>query len=264
MELSIIIVNWNAGDLLNRCIKSIEEETEDLDYEILIFDNNSSDGSCAEIDKKYNNVILIKSQENLGFSKGNNECAKQAAGDYLLFLNPDTIILEGAVQKTFKYINSQKEDTLIGCKLLNDDKTIQTSSAAYLNILNSITTSHTRSIKMHNMNHETDWVIGAFMMIKADFFKSLGGFDEDYFMYAEDMDLCYKVKKAGGKVIYYSEAQIIHFFNQSGVKKWKNKRQLKILQSEYLFMNKRYSKPKAMAIKVIKEIRYFIKYLIKK
>lgn len=264
MDLSIIIVNWNTADLINDCINSIKKETCNLDYEIIVLDNASQDHSFELITKNHPEVLFIKSEENLGFSKGNNAAISHAKGKYLLLLNPDTLILDKAIEKCFRYIKELSRKCLVGCKLLNRDKTVQISSAQFPTILNLILGNHPRSLKMHMENHETDWVMGAFMMIETNFYKEVGGLDEDYFMYSEDLDLCFKVKKNGGKVYYFADAEIVHLYNQSGFKKWNNSREKRVKDSNNLFFEKNISINKSIIYKFINNSRFMLKSIIKR
>lgn len=265
MDISIIIVNWNTGDLLYNCVKSIVEETLETKYEIIIVDNDSKDNSCNNIEEDFNNVKIIYSNENLGFSKGNNLGIKEAKGDYILLLNPDTLILNNAIDKAFKKIkeyNSKK--LLMGIRLLNGDRTLQLSSCKFFNMTNSIFSSYVFSKDEHYKTHESDWVMGAFMLINKDFYNEVGGLNEEYFMYSEDMELCYKVKKNGGKVIFYSEAEIVHLYNQSGKNKFNKKRDKVVTESTIKFIRDNYKGTQKYVIIFILKFRCLLKNIIRR
>jgi GT2 family glycosyltransferase len=241
MDLSIIIVNWNSGKLVYECIKSINDNTKSINYEIIVVDNNSADKSYLDLVGKEENVRLIYSSENLGFSRGNNLGAKNAKGEYILCLNPDTIILKDAITKSLTYIKQQKGDNLIGIRLLNKGRTLQISSCKFFNCISYFFGTFTMSNKMHYKNHETDWVMGAFMLLPRSLYFKISGFNESYFMYSEDLELCYRVKQIGGKVLFFNEAQIIHLYNQSGKKKWNNKRNRIVTESLEKFVYENYT-----------------------
>ncbi|MGJ0843076.1 glycosyltransferase family 2 protein [Clostridium tertium] len=259
IDLSIIIVNWNTGDLLENCIKSIIKNTTSLRYEIIICDNDSKDNSANRGLEKYDEVKVIYSKENLGFSKGNNLAFSSSNGRYILLLNPDTIIKNNAIDKAYKYLIKQNEEVLVGAKLLNSDYSIQLSSCHFPNLYNMIFKKYVMSIDMHNKIHETDWVMGAFMMMSRDLYLKVGMLDEKYFMYSEDLDLCYQVKKMNGKVIHFAESEVVHFYNQSGAKKWNSRREKVITESLLKFINKNYSGINKLLCRVAVRSRYLIK-----
>lgn len=269
MELSIIIVNWNTGQLLKNCVESIIKETTEAEYEIVIVDNDSKDNSCALIEEnfpkgKFPQVNLIYAKDNLGFSRGNNLGIRNSKGKYLLMLNPDTIILNHAIDKAFKYIQTLGEKALLGAKLLNRDLSIQLTSCKFPTPVNIFRGSYPMSIEMHHKTHETSWVMGAFMMISREFYWQIGGLDESIFMYSEDLDLCYQVIKNGGKVIHYSEAEVIHLYNQSGKAKWNSNREKVVDDSTVKFLKKNYrGLNKYLTIASVR-LKYYIKKLVKR
>lgn len=265
MDISIIIVNWNTGSLLYNCVKSIVEETKGLKYEIIIVDNNSKDNSCDNIEKDFNNVNIIYSKDNLGFSKGNNLGIEHAKGKFLLLLNPDTIILDNAIYKSYMKIKEYNDEkVLMGVRLLNGDKSLQLSSCKFFTVSNSIFSSYVFSNEDHYSTHDTDWVMGAYMLIDRDFYERIGKLNEDYFMYSEDMELCYKVKGSGGRVVFYSDAEIIHLYNQSGKNKFNKKREKVVKQSSVKFIRDNYRGIQKYGVITILELRYLLKKLIKR
>ncbi|MBN1060033.1 glycosyltransferase family 2 protein [Clostridium botulinum] len=261
MDISIIIVNWNTSELLINCVESIKKETLNIKYEIIIYDNNSKDNSIELVEKKYDNIKIIKGKENLGFSKANNKAVNICNGKYVLLLNPDTIILDNAIEKTFEFIQQyNKKNVLVGCKLLNKDLSTQLSAARFPSIYN-YTVGRTSNIEINNSTHKCDWVMGAFMMLSKNTYNMIGGFDESYFMYCEDMDICYKIYKNFGEVYFFNEAQIIHLYNQSGEKKWKGNREEALRKSSFIFINK--NKKNFISRNLLKLI-YNLKYFLKK
>lgn len=223
--LSVIIVNYNNFDLLYQCLSSLVEYTEGLEYDIIVFDNNSTDGDVETITSRFKNIILIKNSTNEGFAKANNIAVKRARGKYLLLLNNDTLFLENSIKKVFDFIRSRDKPCLVGCKLLNEDKSIQNSVYSFPSATNIFASNMflyklfpdaKKLNKSYNMNNTisqplvVDVVIGAFMLISRDIFIKMGGFDERFEFYHEDTELCYRFKKNYGDVIYFPKTEVVH------------------------------------------------------
>ncbi|MBW1929143.1 MAG: glycosyltransferase family 2 protein [Deltaproteobacteria bacterium] len=225
LELSIIIVNWNSADYVLKCIQTIKEQTLDTDYEIIVVDNASFDGCRDRLSDLHPDVIFIQSQYNLGFARGNNLGAKYASGSVLLFLNPDTEVRNNAIDRLFRCIQSLPDSGALGGKLLNSDGSIQTSCVQpFPTILNQLLDAEifrhwfphsklwgNRAI-FENVNGpvEVEVISGACLMIKHEVFDIINAFSTDYFMYSEDLDLCFKTQKVGLRNYYCGEAVIIH------------------------------------------------------
>jgi hypothetical protein len=225
MDLSIIIVNWNSVGYLQNCLERIRENTQGLQYEIIIVDNASYDGSKEMISEKYPNVKFIQSNVNLGFAGGNNLGYQYSTGRNLLFLNPDTEVMGPALLTMLSHLESSTGAGAVGGRLLNSDKSLQTSCIqAFPTILNQALNAEFLRLKYPKLSFwgikplsfnegppaEVDAVSGAALMIKRSVFVRIGMFSSDYFMYSEDVDLCFKVNKAGWKTYYVSAAVIIH------------------------------------------------------
>lgn len=242
LDVSIIIVNYGSITLLKNCIHSIKEYTSEISYEIIVIDNGSPKDLVSELLKGWDNVTLIRNDLNKGFGAANNQGAEIANGKYLLFLNNDTILFENTIKKVFDYADSNKNNTIIGCKLLNEDKTIQKSVYDFPSLLNIFTSNFffyqlfpksKHFNKYHLINKgintitEVEVVTGAFLFINRNTFKTLNEFDERFFFYMEETDLCFRHKKNDGKVIYYPETAIVHLKGKSaGGESWfKNKNQ---------------------------------------
>ncbi|MPM88228.1 hypothetical protein SDC9_135329 [bioreactor metagenome] len=147
---------------------------------------------------------------------------------------------------------------------MNGDRTLQLSSCKFLNITNSIFSNYVFSENEHYKTHESDWVMGAFMMINTNFYNDVGGLNESYFMYSEDTELCYKVKKSGGKVIFYSEAEIVHLYNQSGKNKFNKKRDKVVTESTIKFVRENYRGIEKYGVILIQKSRCLLKQIIKR
>jgi len=231
MDLSIIIVNWNSAGFTIPCVSSIYSQTHRLDLEVLGVDNASADDSCRAIEDRCPSVKLIRSPQNLGFAGANNLGFQHASGRILLFLNPDTELRGPAINLMYECLESSAEIGVLGCRLLNSDLSVQTSCIQpFPTILNQIADAEqlrrlTPRLKLWGMRPlfesdpgrpvEVEAVSGACLMIKKDVFQQVGLFSTDYFMYNEDLDLCYQVKKAAKKVCYLGAATIVHHGGQS-------------------------------------------------
>lgn len=235
MDLSIIIVNWNSADYAVQCVASIYSQTRDLEYEVIIVDNASPDDSCRVLQERVPRAKLIRSPENLGFARANNLGFEHSSGRVLLFLNPDTELRGPAINLMHSSLESSPTIGILGCKLLNTDLSVQTSCIqSYPTIFNQIADIErlrrlsprlrlwgTRPLFESNNGRpvEVDMVSGACLMVKREVFEKLGRFDRDYFIYTEDLDLCYRVRKAGWKVCYLGSATVVHHGGQSSKKK---------------------------------------------
>ncbi len=225
-EVSIIIVNYNNFNLLKNCIKSIQDKSEEVEYEIIIVDNGSAEIDLDEIGVHFPGVILIKNQLNLGFAKANNIGAGYAKGKYLLFLNNDTLFIENTLKIILRFLRAQNDELIIGCKMLNEDRTLQISTASFPTLFNTLTENYllykifprSKLFNKYYLNYsgsdnitEVDVVKGAFLFCSEVAFKKLNGFDERFYFYSEETDFCYRFKNGIGKVLYYPLTSIIHF-----------------------------------------------------
>jgi len=254
IDVSIIIVNYNSTELLKNCLDSVEKYTTGINFEIVVVDNNSITGDIDEISDNQNKITLIKNDVNKGFGAANNQGVKVAKGKYVLLLNNDTILFENSIKKVFDFAESLEGNEIIGCKLLNEDKSVQKSVYDLPNLLNVFTSNFFLYLlfpkskyfnKYHLMNKgidnitEVDVVTGAFLFMSRKTFEALGGFDERFFFYMDETDLCYRHKKNNGRVIYFPETSIIHLKGKSaGGESWfKNKHQsistIKFFQKHY-------------------------------
>ncbi len=219
MILSICILNYNTKDLTIQCLSSLFEQYEKQIYrkelEIIVVDNNSNDGSSAFIKNKFPKVIVFENKENSGFSKGQNIAAKIAKGKYLFFLNSDTQVKDDHLFAMTSYLDSHKDVGVLGARLYNPDGSEQLSAGKFYTFLNFlimlISGERVGFLRSSPKKiSEVDWVMGASFMIKKRLFDVLGGFDEHFFMYVEDMELCFRVRKKGYAVMFYPDISIIH------------------------------------------------------
>ena len=234
LELSIIIVSFNTQEILTDCVNSVVKYTKDLRYEIIIVDNGSQDGSLErikELENNFSQVSLINAQNNLGFGKANNLGAVKAKGDYLLFLNSDTLIFDNAIKESIDKLKKIPGYGVFSCKLLNADKSVQASGGHFpslgnvfawqffiddLPLIGQLIPSFHPQLASYNRDRQMDWVTGAFMIIPKKVFAEVGGFDNNIFMYTEEMELCFRLRKLGYKTFYQNSPAIIHLGGASG------------------------------------------------
>lgn len=229
--LSIVIVNYNVKAFLQNCLLSIRRACEKIDHEIIVVDNASDDGSIELIKKNFPEVILIESQTNLGFSKANNLGLKRSTGKYICLINPDTIVEENTFEHMIDFMDNNPDVGLAGCKILNPDGTFQlacrrsfpTPWVAFTKIIglsklfpkSRLFAKYNLTYLDENQTYEVDAVSGSFMFLRREVYEIIKGLDESFFMYGEDLDYCYRVKKSGYKVYYVHSTQIIHFKGES-------------------------------------------------
>ena len=248
MDVSIIIVNYNTAVLLEDCIHSIKEQSVEISYEIIVVDNASADDSVSMLETTFPEVILIKSPENIGFGKANNLGVKQAEGNYVLLLNTDILLINNAVKILFDYMESPaaKDTGACGGNLyhqnLQPNFSYSTHFPSLWNIFlyRSQLLSFLKTADSFNTSgkvKEVAIIIGADLMMHRSFYEQLGGFDPDYFMYIEDGDLAYRIKKNHKKSVSVPEARIIHLQGKSSTSAQKLIMELK---GYILYFNKHY------------------------
>tara|TARA_R110000796_G_scaffold212669_1_gene328808 strand:+ start:489 stop:1589 length:1101 start_codon:yes stop_codon:yes gene_type:complete len=225
LKLSVIILNYNVRYFLELCLKSVEAAISNIEAEIIVVDNNSQDDSCAMVKQLFPSIRLIENNENSGFSKGNNIGVAQAKGEYLCILNPDTVVAEDTFVKLLKFSDSKTNLGIIGCQLIDgkgkflpeSKRNVPTPKVSLKKVLGHTKGYYANHIKTENTG-KVDILVGAFMWLKKEVYDIVGGFDEAYFMYGEDIDLSYKIVKAGFDNYYFGETSVIHFKGESTLK----------------------------------------------
>jgi GT2 family glycosyltransferase len=277
--VSIIIVNWNSRMYLRNCIKSIYETCQNIQVEIIIVDNASYDGSIEMCKNEFPDVKTIQLSSNKGFAAANNAATEEATAPLILFLNPDTILLKGAVSELINSFTIEDKIGIVGARLFNKDGSLQTSCVLpFPGILRQIFEYEKLIRKTHKWKFwgisglyensgpvAVEAVSGACIMIRRDDFHLVNKFSSNYFMYAEDVDLCYKVQKIGKKVYHIPDAKVIHF---GGGATSKNTisffPEILMISARYLFFKKYFGHIKAylfrMSITIISLVRMFIAY----
>ena len=235
--ISIVIVSYNVREYLDACLQSIHHASKTFagTVEIIVFDNDSRDGTLALLKPRYPDVLWLKSDRNLGFGTGCNRGAALASQELLLFLNPDTLVNENTFQVMWDFFQGEPKIGVAGCKIVNRDGSLQLACkrsfpspqvAAFkfmglsgLFPKSRVFGKYNLTFLDENKTHEVDAVSGSFMCIKTDLFRSVDGFDEDFFMYGEDLDICFRVKLLGKRNFYHPLTTAIHFKGESAKSK---------------------------------------------
>lgn len=232
MQLSVIILNYNVRYFLELCVSSVQKALENIEGEIIVIDNNSQDESCAMMKQRFPNVKLIENRENSGFPKGNNIGVAAARGKYICILNPDTVVAEDTFTKVLAFAEKQNNLGIVGVKLVDgtgnflpeSKRGIPTPFVAFTKITGLykiFPTTFGKYYAQHLSENETgkvDILVGAFMLMKRDLYNKIGGFDENCFMYSDDIDLSYMALQKGKSNYYFSETSVIHYKGESTIK----------------------------------------------
>jgi GT2 family glycosyltransferase len=231
MELSVVIVSFNVRDFLKQCLSSIKKASENIDCEIFVVDNNSSDDSIVMVEHEFPEVILIKNRVNSGFSVANNQAIKQAKGRFVLLLNPDTLVATDTFARCISFMDDHPDAGAMGVRMINGEgrflpeskRALPTPKTAFFKTFGfSFLFPGSRYFNRYYLSHidsfkvsVTDIISGAFMFIRREALNKSGLFDEDFFMYGEDIDLSYRLLQTGYINYYFPETQIIHFKGKS-------------------------------------------------
>ncbi|MCX7816195.1 MAG: glycosyltransferase family 2 protein [Syntrophales bacterium] len=234
IDVSIVVVSFNTRDLTDSCLKSIMQQR-DLNLETFVVDNASHDGSAQFISTRHPWVHLIVNEKNRGFAAANNQVLPLCRGRYILFLNPDTVLTENCLNKAVEFMNSNSHVGLAGLHMVNPDGTHQ-ESVSYRYPGQRYT-----SYELRGLPGKIAAVLGAAMIAPADIIKTVGGFDEDFFLYGEDQDLCLRIRKKGKEIGFIEGAKVIHLHGQSERNTPLKELWLKKLRAEYTFYSKHYS-----------------------
>lgn len=233
MQLSVIILNYNVRYFLEQCVVSVQKALINLDAEIIVVDNNSSDDSCEMMKQLFPHIKFIENPVNVGFPKGNNIAVAEAKGEYICILNPDTVVAEDAFEKILKFLipDFKSEIGIVGCKLIDgtgnflpeSKRGVPTPWVAFTKIfgLYKFSNAFGKYYAQHlteNQSGKVDILVGAFMVMKRDLYLQVGGFDENCFMYSDDIDLSYMIQKLGKENFYFHETSVIHYKGESTVR----------------------------------------------
>jgi N-acetylglucosaminyl-diphospho-decaprenol L-rhamnosyltransferase len=252
MDVSILIVNYKTRELLRQCLSSIFTSGCGPEFEVIVVDNDSRDGSVEMVREEFPQVILIDHGENAGLAHGNNVAAAMAGGQYLLFMNPDTVIRSEALEKMVAYMRDHLEVGILGPKLVYPDGELQDSCRSFYKIRtivlrrtffgrlfpeSSLLRHHLMEDYKHDVPREVDWMLGACLMMPRRVCDAIGGWDEGYKLYFEDVDICWRVKMAGYKVMYFPEAVVVHHHRRDSAQGFSRKT-VRHIVSAIRFLNK--------------------------
>jgi N-acetylglucosaminyl-diphospho-decaprenol L-rhamnosyltransferase len=234
VDLSCIIVNYKNSEPLKDCLASIYQTIQGIDFETIIVDNSENDLGLQPLKELYPKAHFVSNSSNVGFAKANNQAAKIAQGKVLIFLNPDTILSDQAIGSMYKYYCSNTETGVLGPKVVNPDGSLQYSCRRYPTLWTGLFNRYSILSRLfpenrftnqylmldfdHNEIRQVDWLSGCCLMVSKSIFEKFHGFDENYFLFNEDVDLCRTIKQAGKEVIYFPVAKITHQVSTSNSK----------------------------------------------
>lgn len=281
IDLTISIISYNTRGLLKACLNSIYENTKEINYEIIVVDNNSTDGSVDMVKEEFPQVKLVINKENVGFAKANNQAIKKSKGRYILLLNSDTVVISDAIRKMVNFMDRHPEAGVVGCTKLNPDLSMQPSVTVLANIwavffrffrfkqflpsseqrrfvskffgpilgrtigsyLGWYSDNNTKEAK------SVDFVTGTCFLIRQETINDVGLLDENFFMYIEDADWCFRIKRKGWQIYIYPDARIIHYggenFRSSSIFS------LEYCKSRYYYFKKHYGRKVTFLLRLI-------------
>lgn len=271
MKLSVIILNYNVSAFLELCLQSVQKALANIPSEIIVVDNDSKDDSCAMVRQKFPQVVLIENKVNYGFPKGNNIGVEVAQGEYVCILNPDTVVAEDTFEKALNFADKQIDLGALGVKLVDgkgnflpeSKRGVPTPWVAFTKIsglykifskqawFNQYYAEHISE----NGNGAVDILVGAFMLMKTDLYKQVGGFDENCFMYSDDIDLSYTLLRNGFQNYYFSGTTVIHYKGESTAKDGKYMRRFR--EAMNFFYKKHFKKSSVFDVFMLLGVYYF-------
>ena len=221
-QLSVVIVNYNVRHFLELCLKSVQAAIQTIDAEIIVVDNASGDDSCEMVRTLFPEVVLIANKDNVGFSTANNQGVAIAKGDYVCILNPDTFVTEETFVKLFDFAAKTPQMGAVGTRLIDgtgrflpeSKRNLPTPKVAFQKIFGSGNSYYVEDLSPTEIGVATV-LVGAFMFLKREVYQEVGGFDEQYFMYGEDIDLSYTIEKAGYQNYYFGATTVLHYKGES-------------------------------------------------
>lgn len=284
VTVSIVIVNYNTKDLISSCLKSIKKYTKGKEIEIIIVDNASSDGSITALKKtaKLNpNITLILNTKNRGFSHANNQGMAKARGSYILLLNSDTLFTEDPIGPLLKIMEAQKEIGIVSCALKNPDGSLQGTGGyfptlfrvfswmffiddlpfigSFIRPFHPMRSKYNPRSSYYSKPHQFDWVTGAFLLMRRSVYEKIGGFDSDFFMYTEDVDLCFRASKVGWQALYVPTVSITHYGGASSTKEFPIISEFRGMK---LFYRKHYSITHQIILRLILKIGALLRMVL--
>ena len=273
--ISVIVVNWNTRDLLAQAIESLPQKNPRFHLRLIVVDNGSTDGSVAMLEERYPEAIIIENENNIGFARANNQALRVAEGEYALLLNSDAELLPGSLEAMVGLLLSKPEIGIAGARILHPDHSLQASYMDFPNLLREFLIlsgigrlvfggcypSH--SLQRAKKARPVDYVSGACMLVRRDAFVEVGGFDESFFMYAEEVDLCYRMQQAGWQVWYQPAAGVVHLGGGSS-RSLPAKREADLYQSRVQYFLKHHGRFPAKILAGMILILTAVKYVMHK
>jgi GT2 family glycosyltransferase len=272
--ISIVIISFNVAKLLKACLESIYEQTRSVPFDIWVIDNNSRDNSVQMLKENFPQIHLIENAENRGFTRANNQAVAKVQSDYVLLLNPDTVIQDDAIGKMVRFMDANPDVGVSGCRVLNEDGSLQlacrrsipTPGVAFFRLIGfSKLFPKSRIMAKYNLTyldpnepHEVDAVSGAFLLIRKKVIDEIGLLDETFWIYGEDIDWCLRTKKAGHKVMYYPYARIIHY-KGIGCSTNSRKTSFEFYRAMYLFHKKHFARDHSPIVNFLVYAAIFVK-----
>jgi GT2 family glycosyltransferase len=266
VDISIVIVNWHSKNYLVNCLRSLKKDQSIFTKEFILIENASNENIC-EIAEAYSDIKVIQNQKNTGFAHANNQGFTSCQGRYLLLLNPDTIILPGCIDELIEFMDNHPESGICGPLALNPDGTLQAGGNKFPNLISEINSLFGRgksnvTVPPECLPIQVDWVGGACLLIRKEVYKKVGPLDEHFFMYCEETDWCWRVKKQGWEIYFVPKARYIHFGGQSS-KLIKRKMLLQLYNSKSRLLLKHRGKLAGIIFFFFSHIVYLIKFLQK-
>jgi len=273
MDVSIIIVNWNTKDLLRACLASVFEQTQGIGYEVIVVDNDSSDGSAEMIRAEFPQVRLIANEENRGFAAANNQGIAIAQGRYVLLLNSDTVVIDDVIPECVGFADEHRDAAVVGCRVLSPDRTLQPTCFMFPSLLNMLLSStylykvfpKSRFFGREEMTwwdrsdvREVDVVTGCFMLVRREAIERVGPMDERFFMYGEETDWCYRFKEDGWNVLFAPVGNIVHYGGQSSRLR-RARMKMQLCGSILIFFRKHRSLPEFWTARFLSALFLFLR-----
>jgi GT2 family glycosyltransferase len=264
-DLSVVIVNWNTREFLSRCLRSVYDTTLDLDFEVIVVDNGSTDGSQEMVQQEFPGVGLIVNTENKGFAKANNQAIRRSRGGYVLLLNSDAFVRENAIEHAIAFMDGHPEAGMAGCKLLFEDGRLQPSCYAFPTLFTEFLIAvgldrlfpRSRLFGKYGMTYwdfddirEVDVILGAFMLVRATAIDEVGLMDERYFMYSEEVDWCYRFREKGWKIYFYPHVEAVHLGGGS-TRRVRAEMLIRLYGSRIEFFRKHHGRLSARLLKLV-------------
>lgn len=272
MDLSIVIVNWNTRELLAQCLESIYANPPGREFEIWVVDNASSDGSAAMVRERFPQVRMIENRENAGFARANNQAAAIAKSRYLLFLNPDTLIHQGALNSLLRHLETHPGVGAVGPRLLNLDGSLQVSVHPAPTLFRELwrlfhldrlfpVSQYDPSIMISMRPAPVDALMGACILVRRKLLEEVGLFDEGYFVYSEEVDLCERIRRAGWEIHWVPEAIVTHVGGQS-TRQMADEMFLELYRNKVLFFRKHRGRFQANLYKIVLFLAALTRFLL--